>query len=254
MSKQSHKEKNSYTILIIALIAFIIISVVLLSIIKTPYSATETYIEKEPYNDQESYDSQEPQTDCLENDFLYSAKFYSNNKEIYGLRSQALPRFSELGDVTIIEIDNEENQEGIFSVKTELYFIPSSLTQPIEGQISFGIAQFSNMKTEGKELQLLSTGREVVKEVSMSEPLFAKKVGEIRLWNDGHISDEIKDKYNLENVFMLITVIPPKKEVCQTSYKTVENTRTITKYKDVEKQRTITKYETLWEALIGKNR
>ncbi|MGY4884169.1 MAG: hypothetical protein ACP5NZ_01165 [Nanobdellota archaeon] len=214
-------------------ILLIVLIIIVLIVIQVPYTTTNAI--KENVSTET----------CVEKDLSFAANFrtgsldYTKASPIYSSEGQALYRYSDLKGYLYTSIRNIGDNGGIYCLDADAYLI--SDFDFTNGKESFD--EFQRLLAEDsdmiKEIEDWNSSRYVYP-VCTENPATKAKRELISLWGPVILSEQTQQDYDLDNVYLLFTIIPPTIEQCDNEY--VEQ----------EKEEEVTKYCNAWKHLVGR--
>jgi hypothetical protein len=214
---------------VVSLILIIAVIILLLIVVQVPYITTDTISEKVPVEN------------CTQIAIPFASNFrtglnYDNALKIYSSDGEALYRYSELKGYLFANIRNIGEDKGVYCLNARAYLIENfdngedslALFQSLVSEDSAKVQEIDNWNSNRYNFPLCT-----------ENPISPIDIKRISFWGPSLVSKDVKEQYNLDNVYILFTIIPPTKEQCTTGY--------IEKAKEQE----VTKYCNAWKHVVG---
>lgn len=207
----------------------IVLIIVVLIVFQVPYTTTNAVIENVPVEK------------CTERDIPFVSNFrtgltYGDGLKIYSSEGSALYKYSELKSYVYVNIRNTGDEKGIYCIDADAYLI-SDFTNDDNS-----LSSFQNLiALDSERIELLdNAGSRYAYPVCTENPLNPVETEIISLWAPSLISKDIKDNYNLDDVYLLFTIVAPTAEKCEM----VDEEQTT--------EEEVTRYCNAWKHLVGR--
>lgn len=233
--KKEEKPKGTLYTWLIG-IFFVILVIILLNTVKTPYNAITGEVVKEPYETTEKYTEKEPYlgTDCEYRKALYKIEYIYSD-----------PTCLQHDCASYDQVCVDKNFWGNcveFESRCSSY-------KCVKYRENCGI-KVINKERQGVNFELELQKKDYdadERKLINREKLWVNALDEGReYWSFTYLPTESMGcTYRLDK--------KPQIKECEkvTKYRDVTKERTVIKYREVEKDKIITKYETLWQAIFG---
>jgi hypothetical protein len=228
--KEKVKGKGITFLQVLSLLLIIVLIVIVLIVIQVPYTTTNAVSENVPIEN------------CTPVAIPFVSNFrtgfsYDTSSKIYSSAGQAIYRYSDLNTYTYINIMNSGEESGIYCLNAQAYSIDNFNSN------QDSLAVFQN---------LLSSGSDTIKQIDnwsgntytypVCTPTQIARTDNqiITLWTPALLSNDVQQQYNLDNVYIVFTVVPPTSKQCSTI--TIENLT----------QQEVTRYCDAWKHIVGR--
>lgn len=229
MEKGEKKEKGrGLTFLqVISLILIIIIIALLLIVVQVPYTTTNAV--KETVQIQ----------NCSQGNLPFLASFRS------GVKYDSAPRFSSTDGVALrkysdlktniyVTIRDMSEEKGTYCVKAETYYIKDFADEQDK------LSAFQTLLSDDSD-RIEKLENDIPNSKACTEnPILPKRTGIVSFWSSSFMTDDINNKYDLNDIYVLLTVVAPPSKDCV--------------LQDVEKttEQEVTRYCNAWKHVVGK--
>lgn len=225
------KRKGGRTFLEVgSFILLIALIIIVLIVIQVPYTTTNAVKEKVPVET------------CISVDIPFVSNFktgvrYDIASDIYSAGGQALYRYSELKGYLYANIRNTGEEKGIYCLNAQAYLIENFTND------KNSLASFQNLiEMDSEKIQKLEdwSSNRYTFPVCTENPILPIDTNQISLWTPSLLYEDAKAQYNLDNFYVLFTIVPPTSEQCKTE--------------DVEKttEQEVTRYCNAWKHIVGR--
>ena len=206
--------------------------IIVLIVFQVPYITTNAIVENVPVEK------------CVQEDIPSISSFkigstYGSASKIYSSDGEALYKYSELKNYIYANIRNVGEEKGIYCVNIEAYLIPGfdfnddentlTLFQSLLAEDSAKIQTLENWNSERYDFPICT-----------ENPIRPVQTETLSFWAPSLLSEEAKGEYNLDDVYILLSIIPPTLEQCDMEYEE----------KTTEQE--VTRYCNAWKHLVGK--
>jgi hypothetical protein len=230
--KENMKEsgKGGTFLQVLSLILIIVLIVLMLIVVQVPYTTTNAVKETVPVEK------------CMQVDIPFISNFrtgltYDTSSKIYSSEGQALYRYSELKTYLFANIRNMGEEKGAYCLNAQAYLIENFTNN------GDSLALFQNLiSSNSNKVQTLEnwSGNLYTYPVCTESTIPSTDTDIISLWTPAILSADVQEQNDLDNVYILFTVVPPISQQCSTV-----NVENIT-------QQEVTRYCNAWKHVVGK--
>lgn len=224
------KRNGGRGIQVISLILILVLIVLLLIVVQVPYTTTNAVKETVPFEN------------CTQADVPYVSVFrtgfnYDTSQKIYSFNGQAIYRYSDLNTYLYANIKNMGKEGGIYCLNAQAYLVNN--LENNGDSLSLFQDMIARSSDKAQLIENWSSGSYSYP-ICTQLPIAPTSTDTISLWTPSLLSNNLGNQYELRNVYLLFTVVPPTAKECTTV--SVEN---IT-------QQEVTRYCNAWKHVIGK--
>lgn len=223
------KGKGITFLQVLSLILILALIWIVLIVVQVPYTATNAVKEMVPTEK------------CVLKDMPFVSNFktgfkYDTALKIYSSEGKALYKYSDLKEYIYANIRNTAKEEGIYCLNAQAYIIENFTNK------DDSLALFENsILLNSNETQILDNWNNKYNfPVCTEDPISPINTKIISLLTPSLLSKEVQNEYNLNNVYILFTVVPPTSKECSTE--------------NVEKigEQEVTRYCNAWKHVLGR--
>jgi hypothetical protein len=227
--KEGKRVSGKRGIQIVSLILILVLMAIVLIVVQVPYITTDVISEKVPVEK------------CTQTDIPFASNFktglnYDTASKIYSSDGQALYRYSKLKGYLYANIRNTGEEKGIYCINAEAYLIENFTND------ENSLASFQNLIAQDSDrVEIIDNwnSNRYTYPVCTEKSIRPIDTGVISLWDSSLLSKDVQEQYDLDNVYILFTIVPPTSEKCG-----VEEVE-----KEVEQE--VTRYCNAWKHLVG---
>lgn len=215
---------------VISLILIIVLMVLLLIIVQVPYTTTNAISETVPVEN------------CTHVDIPFISNFrtgltYDTASKIYSSDGEALYRYSALKGYLYADMINTGEVKGVYCLNAQAYLIENFNNN--QDSLSLFQNMLSQNSSQIQKIDNWSSNRYTYP-VCTENGIYPIDDAIISLWTPALLSNSVQEQYDLSNVYILFTVVPPTSEQCKTV-----NVQKIS-------QQEVTRYCNAWKHIVGK--
>ena len=226
---KEEKKKSIWSLQAISLLLLIILIALVLIIIQVPYTTTNAIKENVSVEN------------CEDVEIPFAANFrtglkYAGASNVESSEGVALYRYSDLGPYMFANIRNIGEDRGIYCLNIHAYFI-----QDFE-EGNNALDSFNQIVEDSELVQELTDSLSVKYSSSIctENPIRPIQTEVVSVWNSGILSEEAKEIYNLDDVYILFKVISPIAKKC------------VEEEVEQEVEKEVTRYCNAWKHVVGK--
>lgn len=228
-SVKEEKKKSIWSLQAISLLLLIVLIALVLIIIQVPYTTTNVIKEVVPTEK------------CVEQTIPFAANFrtglkYSSASSVESSEGVVLYKYSELGPYMFANIRNTGEDKGVYCLNVEAYFIEDF------NEKENALDSFNELSMESESVQELKDelNSRYSSPICIQNAIRPIQTEIISIWSVSILSEEAKSQYDLDDVYILFSVVAPTTEKC--SSEDVEQ--------DVEQE--VTRYCNAWKHVVGR--
>jgi hypothetical protein len=226
---KEEKEKSIWSLQAISLLLLIILIALVLIVIQVPYTTTNAIKENVSVEN------------CEDIEIPFVANFrtglkYAGASNVESSEGVALYRYSDLGPYMFANIRNIGEDRGVYCLKVDAYFIKNFE----EGENA--LDSFNEIAEDSELVQELTDELNVkytfpVCTENLIRPI---QTDVLSIWSSSILSEEAKDIYDLDDVYVLFSVISPTAEKC------------VEEEIEQEVEQEVTRYCNAWKHVVGR--
>lgn len=227
--EKTEKKKSVWSAQSLTILLLIALISIVLIIIQVPYTTTNVVKETVPVEK------------CENIEIPFSANFrtgfkYSDALSINSLEGVAIYKYSKLETYSFVNIRNTGDERGRYCLNIEAYYIEDF----DEGKDA--LKSFNNIVDDSDLVEKLENAisTKYIVPVCTENQLMPVQTETISVWSKSILSDDAKEEYDLNKIYILFSVVAPTSKKCVSEE--VEQ--------DVEKETTA--YCNAWKHLVGK--
>lgn len=228
-NSKEEKKKSIWNLQAISLLLLIVLIALVLIIIQVPYTTTNVVKEKVPTEN------------CEDVEIPFAANFrtglkYTGASNVESSEGFALYRYSDLGPYMFANIRNTGEDKGAYCLNVNAYFIKDFE----EGNNA--LDSFNEIVEDSELVQELTDelSARYASPVCMENPIRPIQTEVISIWGSGILSEEAKGTYDLDDVYVLFSVVAPTAEKC------------VEEEVEQEVEQEVTRYCNAWKHVVGK--
>jgi len=226
---KEEKKKSIWNLQAISLLLLIVLIALVLIIIQVPYTTTNAVKENVSVEN------------CDDVEIPFAANFrtglkYAGASNIESSEGVALYRYSDLGPYMFANIRNTGEEKGVYCLNVNAYFIKDFE----EGNNA--LDSFNQIVEDSELVQELtdSLSAKYSFPICTENPIRPIQTEVISVWNSGILSEDAKEIYNLDDVYVLFTVVAPTAKKC------------VEEEVEHEVEQEVTRYCNAWKHVVGK--
>lgn len=230
--KKTQKKKNGRSFFQVgSFILLLVLIIIILIVVQVPYTTTNAIVETVPVEK------------CTQGDMPFVANFrtgltYDSASNVYSLNGEALYKYSKLKQYVYANVRNMGQENGIYCINTQAYLVSDfDFNNNEETLLSF--QNLISEDSEGVEL-LDNSDSKYSYPVCSEREISPLGTGVISLWTKNIISEDIQSQYDLNDVYVMFTIVAPASKQCKTEYEEQTNEEEVTRYCNA------------WKHLVGK--